>query len=53
MSSIWFENTRFSGVQIISYKVDWPALNRVSKFRTAVQKLRLFKNFCPETSILY
>ena len=44
MSSIWFENTRFSGVQIISYKVDWLALNRVSKFRTAEQKLR-YKNY--------
>ena len=26
MSSIWFENTSLSGVQIISYKIDRPAL---------------------------
>ena len=34
----------FSGVQIISYKVDWRALNCVSNLRTAVQKLR-YKNY--------
>ena len=44
MSSIWFENTSLSGVQIISYKIASPALNRVSKFRTAVQKLR-YRNY--------
>ena len=46
-------STCFSGVKIISYQVDWPALNRVSEIRTAVERLRFFINFRPKTLIWF